>query len=155
MTIEEALGRERLRALRLDAPVTVPSGTPLSEGLRVMRDAGGAAVLVVADGRTIGIFTERDVLNKLFPGCVDDSLPIDRFMTPDPASLTLDATLGEAVRLMTEHGYRNVPLKDRDGNSAGLVSARDVVQYVAEHFPAEVANLPPRLRQGFATKEGA
>jgi CBS domain-containing protein len=155
MTIEEALRRERLRALRLDKPVSVPSGTSLNEALRAMREAGGAALLVQKDGRTIGIFTERDVLNKLFPGTVDDRLPIDRFMTPDPASLTLEATLGEAVRLMTEHGYRNVPLKDREGNSAGLVSARDVVEYVAEHFPAEVANLPPGLSQEFATKEGA
>jgi CBS domain-containing protein len=155
MTIEEALRRERLRALRLNAPVSVVSGTLLREGLRAMREAGGAALLILKDGKTIGIFTERDVLNKLFPGSVDVSQPIDRFMTPDPAGLTLDATLGEAVRLMTEHGYRNVPLRDRDGNSAGLLSARDVVQYVAEHFPAEVANLPPGLSQPFATKEGA
>jgi len=155
MTIEEALRRERLQALRLAPAVSVASGTPLREGLRAMREAGGGALLILRDGKTIGIFTERDVLNKLFPGSVDVSLPIDRFMTPDPAGLTLDATLGEAVRLMTEHGYRNVPLQDRDGNSAGLLSARDVVQYVAEHFPAEVANLPPGLRQRFATKEGA
>ena len=155
MTIEEALRRERLRTLRLEPPVSVPSGASLGEALRVMREAGGAAVLILKEGRTIGLFTERDVLNKLFPGTVDDRLPIDRFMTPDPASLTLDATLGEAVRLMTEHGYRNVPLVDQEGRSAGLLSARDVVQYVAEHFPTEVANLPPRLRQKFATKEGA
>jgi len=42
MTIEEALRRERLRALRLEPPVTVPSGTPLGQGLRAMREAGGA-----------------------------------------------------------------------------------------------------------------
>ena len=155
MTIEEALRRERLRALRLDKPVSVASGASLGEALRAMREAGGAALLIQKDGRTIGIFTERDVLNKLFPGAVDDRLPIDRFMTPDPASLTLDATLGEAVRLMTEHGYRNVPLCDQEGKSAGLLSARNVVEYVAEHFPAEVANLPPGLNQRFATKEGA
>lgn len=155
MTIEEALRRERLRALHLAPPVSVASGTPLREGLRAMREAGGAALLVLRDGKTVGIFTERDVLNKLFPGSVDVSQPIDHFMTRDPAGLTLDATLGEAVRLMTEHGYRNVPLRDREGNSAGLLSARDVVQYVAEHFPAEVANLPPGLRQPFSTKEGA
>ena len=155
MTIEEALRRERLRTLRLDEPVSVPSGTSLSDALGAMRDAGGAAVLIQKEGRPIGIFTERDVLNKLFPGAVDDRLPIDRFMTADPASLTLDATLGDAVRLMTERGYRNVPLVDQDGRSAGLLSARDVVQYVAEHFPAEVANLPPGLTQSFVTKEGA
>jgi CBS domain-containing protein len=155
MMIEQALRQERLRNLALPAPVSVPSGSTLAETLGAMRAAGGAAVLVCRAGRAVGIFTERDVLNKLFPGPVDEAQPVDRFMTPDPESLSLDATLGEAVRLMTEHGYRNVPLVDAEGRSAGMISARDLVDYIAGHFPTEVANLPPNLEQEFHTPEGA
>jgi CBS domain-containing protein len=155
MTIDQALRRERLGNLPLPEAVSVPSGTSLMDTLRAMRAAGGAAVLVCRAGRVVGIFTERDVLNKVFPGPVDESLPIDRFMTADPESLTLDAALGEAVRLMTEHGYRNVPLVDAQGHAAGIIAARDVIQYVAEHFPTEVANLPPSLEQEFRAPEGA
>ena len=155
MDIEEALRWERLRNLNLPQPASVTSGTSLGETLRVMRASGGGAVLVCRANRIVGIFTERDVLNKVVPGPVDESKSIDGFMTAQPAVLTLDATLGEAVRLMTEHGYRNVPLVDADGACAGMIAARDIVQYVAEHFPTEVANLPPSLEQEFSTKEGA
>jgi len=153
--IEDALRWERLGSLDLPQPASVTSGTSLGETLSVMRASGGGAVLVCRDGRIVGIFTERDVLNKVFPGPVDESQPIDALMTARPAVLTLEATIGEAVRLMTEHGYRNVPLVDADGACAGMIAARDIVQYVAEHFPTEVANLPPSLEQEFSTKEGA
>ena len=155
MGIEEALRAERLRSLALPEPATVPTGTTLKETLRVMRACGRGAVLIARAGRVIGIFTERDVLNKVFPGPVDGGQPIDGLMTAKPASLTPDATLGDAVRLMTEHGYRNIPLVDAEGRPAGMIAARDIVQYVAEHFPTEVANLPPSLEQQYRTKEGA
>jgi len=155
MTIEQALRQEKLGNLPRPEPVNVPSGTSLAEALQVMRAAGGAAVLVCRGARAIGIFTERDVLNKLFTAPVDDSQAVDRFMTAGPASLPLDAPLGEAVRLMTEKGYRNVPLVDREGNSAGMIAARDIVLYVAEHFPTEVANLPPSMEQEYHSSEGA
>jgi len=153
--IEEALRWERLRSLVLPVPASVPSGTSLRDTLQVMRASGGGAILVCRAGSVVGIFTERDVLNKLFPGPVDEGQPIDGLMTARPKSLTPDATLGEAVRLMTQHGYRNIPLVDTEGKSAGMIAARDIVQYVAEHFPTEVANLPPNLEQEFSTKEGA
>jgi len=56
---------------------------------------------------------------------------------------------------MTERGYRHIPLLDERGRRAGMIAARDVVNYVAEHFPAEVVNLPPRLDQVFKTPGGA
>jgi hypothetical protein len=36
-----------------------------------------------------------------------------------------------------------------------MIAVRDIVHYVAEHFPEEVVNLPPRLHQTFKTPEGA
>ena len=155
MTIEEALRREHLKTLSLPEPISVPSGASLRDALGAMRGGGVGAVLVSRDGKVIGIFTERDVLNKLFAGPVDEGQPIDRFMTSNPKVLTLDASLAEAVRLMTEHGYRNIPLVDGQGRMAGMVAARDIVQYIAEHFPTEVANLPPSHEQDFKTPEGA
>ena len=95
------------------------------------------------------------LLDKLIGRGVSESEPVDRFMTRDPACLGPSASLGEAVRLMTEGGYRHIPLLDDRGRRAGLIAARDIVNYVAEHFPAEVVNLPPRLDQVFKTAEGA
>ncbi len=155
MTIEEALRKERLGSLPISNPACVAAGTSLEETLRLMRDEGVGCVLVCDGERLVGIFTERDVLNKLFGAEVDHRDPVDRYMTPDPAVLSLDDSLGDAVRMMTERGYRHIPLRDRLGRRAGMIAARDIVHYVAEHFPAEVVNLPPSLHQHFTTPEGA
>ena len=155
MTIEQALRQEHLGNLPLSKPTSVPPGTSLETTLRLMREQGVGCVLVCEGERLVGIFTERDVLNKLIGNGVSEKETVDRFMTALPASLTPRHTLGDAVRLMTEHGYRHIPLLDERGQRAGLVAARDIVNYIAEHFPAEVVNLPPRLHQVFNTPEGA
>jgi CBS domain-containing protein len=155
MTVEEALRDERLGSLPLAAPVSVSRGTSLEETLRLMRDEGAGCVLVCEDDRPVGIFTERDVLNKLIGRGVNEREAVDRYMTPDPACLTPSHTLGDAVRMMTGRGYRHIPLLDERGRKSGLVAARDIVNYIAQHFPAEVMNLPPRLHQKFNTPDGA
>jgi CBS domain-containing protein len=155
MTIEETLRRERLGALPLSRPTCVPIGTSLEQALRVMRPEGIGAVLICDGDRLVGIFTERDVLFKLFGAKVDLQQPIDGFMTRNPRVLSTEDTLEDAVRLMTESGYRNIPLEDRRGGRAGMLTTRGILRYVAEHFPAEVVNLPTDPDQPFAAPEGA
>jgi CBS domain-containing protein len=154
MTVEETLKKELIRRLPRSHPACVRPGTSLMDTLRIMREEGAGAVLVCDGSKLVGIFTERDVLNKLFGAPVDDNLPIDRLMTPDPQVLRLDDPLGKAVRLMTERGYRHVPLVDENGARAGMIAARDIITYIAEHYPAEVVNLPPSPEQEFTTPEG-
>jgi CBS domain-containing protein len=155
MTIEEALRDERLRNLPVSNPTCVPMGTDLAETLRLMKKDDVGCVLVCDGERLRGIFTERDVLNKVIGAGVSEAEPIERYMTPDPEVLKEDDSLGDAVRLMTEHGYRHIPLVDKAGMRLGMIAVRDIVHYVAEHFPEEVVNLPPRLHQTFKTPEGA
>ncbi len=155
MTIEEALRDERLGNLPVSNPTCIPIGTNLEETLRVMKGDGVGCVLICDGEKLRGIFTERDVLNKLIGTNVNHADPIERYMTPDPEVLSEDDRLGDAVRLMTERGYRHVPLVDKAGLRMGMIAVRDIVKYVAEHFPEEVVNLPPRLHQTFNTPEGA
>jgi CBS domain-containing protein len=128
--------------------------TSLDETLRVMQPEGIGAVLVCDGEKLVGIFTERDVLFKLFGDKVDFQQPIEKFMTRDPKVLSTEDTLGDAVQLMTESGYRNIPLQDEQGRRAGMITTREIIKYVAEHFPAEVVNLPPP-DQTFQAPEGA
>jgi hypothetical protein len=55
---------------------------------------------------------------------------------------------------MTGGGYRHVPILNPDRTIAGLVSVRDIVNFIAEHFPEEVYNHPPVLHQQIETQEG-
>ena len=100
--------------------------------------------------------TERDVLMKVVARDVDYEQPVDRFMTPDPRTLTPDRTIGEAISLMNDEGFRNIPIIDKKtGEAISLFRVRDVIFHLAEAFPEHVLNLPPQPNQKLKTAEGA
>ena len=76
-------------------------------------------------------------------------------MTTDPRTLDLDQTIGDAIDLMQTGRYRNVPLVDGDGQLVGVVRQQDIIKYLAEAFPEELLNLPPRPHQRMEQPEGA
>jgi CBS domain-containing protein len=154
-TVEETLRVEPIRSLRLTDPARVTPGTSLADTIRAMRGKPCGCALVCEGGRAVGIFTERDVLNKILGSEVDYDDPIRSFMTPDPRTLRPQDSIGAALKLMTEQNYRHIPLADEQGREAGMVCAQNIVEFIAEHFPAEVVNLPPRLHQVMRKPEGA
>jgi CBS domain-containing protein len=102
------------------------------------------ALLVTRAGRLTGIFTERDVLNKIAGRGLDFStIVVKTYMTPDPETLGLDDMIAYALNMMSVGGYRHVPLVDGDHRPVGMVSVRDVVEMIVENFPKDVLNLPP------------
>lgn len=114
------------------------------------------AVLVCAGRHPIGIMTERDVLMKVVRRDVDYEEPVDKFMTPNPRTLTADRTIGEAISLMNSEEFRNIPIVDpRTGEVTALFRVADIIHHLAESFPEYVLNLPPRPDQQMKTPEGA
>jgi len=148
------LRTEKARVLAHE-PGTVPAGATLGDALAVMRGHGGDAVLVLDGKRLVGILTERDVLNRVLGSSADESRPVDEFMTSSPRTLDAEATLIEAMQQMEQGHFRNVPLVDGDGTVVGILRQLDLLEYVAEAFPQEILNLPPRPHQLMDQPEGA
>jgi len=149
------LRTEKARALARPDPATVTPQMALREALAQMREHGGDAILVKENGRIAGILTERDVLTRVFGGQVDEARPVSDFMTSDPHTLSADASLLEALQAMESGHYRNVPLVEQDGTVVGLLRQQDVIEFIAEAFPQEILNLPPRPHQLMDQPEGA
>jgi CBS domain-containing protein len=149
------LRTEKARVLARPEPHTVQPGTSLSEALAHMRAGHGDAVLVSDGGHLVGILTERDVLTRVLARAVDQARPIHEFMTATPRTLPAGATLIEAMRVMEGGHYRNLPLVDEAGRIVGLLRQQDLLEYVAEAFPQEILNLPPRPHQFMEEPEGA
>ena len=149
------LRTEQVRVVAQPSPRTVPSGTALREALRHMRAGRGDALLVLHGQRPAGIFTERDLLTRVLGQAVDDSRPVDEFMTAELQTLPAHASLLEAMRTMERGAYRNVPIVDDSGALVGLLRQLDVLEYIAEAFPQEILNLPPRPHQLMEAPEGA
>lgn len=153
-SIEEILQDVRIDDIKLRPAVRATQLTPLSEIYGLLEVSRHGAILV-CDGETVcGIFTERDVLYRTALEDLDPATPIGELMTRDPVTLGRRARVAEAVRVMTEHGYRHVPLVDDAGNYKGLLASRDVLRFIADHFPEALLNLPPRLHQTLLTPEG-
>ncbi len=153
-TIEEALREVRISELRLEVGGAVSPDTPLAEVYEVL-DRQRCNAVVVCDGDSvIGIFTQRDILYRTALEAPDPATPIAELMTPEPFKLRLDQRVADAIHAMTVHGYRTVPLVDGRGRWLGLLSSRNVLRYIAAHFPEAVLNLPPRLNQQLPSAEG-
>jgi CBS domain-containing protein len=152
-----SLTEERLRVLSRRQPVTVLPGTSLAECLRAIQRTGtGDSVFVcAADGRLVGVLTERDMFGRIVAGHVDLTQPVESLMTRQPNTLDLDQTIRDAIVLMQTGRYRNVPVVDADGRLVGVVRQADVIKYLAESFPEELLNLPPRPHQRMKEPEGA
>ena len=148
--------RERVSALGRREPATVHPASSLADSIAAMQAGETRSVLVTdADGRLLGVFTERDVLLRVLGREADPTAPIARFMTENPHSVRLDSSLGDAIEVMERNGFNGLPVVDDDGRVAGHLDARDVLEYIAEAFPQEVLNLPPRPHQLLEQPEGA
>ena len=150
---------ERLQVVGRKAPVTVPAGTSLADCLEAIRRTGTGDSVFVVDpgGRLLGVLTERDIFGRLVGGDVppiDLAEPVETLMTTKPHHLHLEGTVREAIELMQTGRYRNVPLLDDDDTLHGVIRPQEVLKYLAESFPEELLNLPPRPHQLMDRPEG-
>ena len=150
------LTEERLRVLTRRQPVTVAPGTTLAECIRAIQRTGTGDSVFVCDGqgRLTGVLTERDIFGRLVGGQVNLALPVDGLMTTEPRTLDFDDTIRDAIVLMRTGRYRNVPIVDDTGRLVGVVRQSDIIKYLAESFPEELLNLPPRPHQRMRAAEG-
>jgi len=146
-TLSEEVLKEPIRRLEPRPPVALPPDATVAEAVTAMNDSRTGCVLVVERERLAGIFTERDIVRRICAGGEAlDTLRLGDFMTSTPDTLELDDPIAFALNRMSVGGYRHIPLVDQTGRPVGIVSVRDVVRFLVDHFPKRVYNLPPTPR---------
>jgi len=154
MQIEQRVKIVEVVALGMDPPVVLDAATPLRDVLRRMRDEKSGCALLTRNDRLAGIFTERDVVARVIGTAGALEQPVADWMTPDPDRVTQSDPIRKAIRLMRRGGFRNVPIVDEAGGVVGCVRHKDIVNYLAEHYPEQVLNLPPDPEQIALEREG-
>ena len=144
---------DKVSLMETDDYVCLEPSDPLSKAVEVMKQDEGGCAIVCDQGKVVGIFTQRDVLTKIIGESVDMNDPVSKWMSPVVATLSPDATIGDAVAMMTDKSYRNIPLV-KDGQLAGSISVFDVISYLAESYPKETMNLPPNIDQVMDSEHG-
>ncbi len=118
--------------------LTASPETTVREAARLMAERKVGAVLVIGDrDDLVGIFTERDaVFRVMAPGRDPQATRLAEVMTPSPQTVDPRKSLGYALLLMQENGFRHVPVVE-DGKVLGIVSARSALDPDMEEFAAE------------------
>lgn len=114
--------------------VTSGPGASVSDAAKLMRNKNLGALLVVSDGRLVGIFTERDALYRVLArGLNPDETTLRDVMTVDPVTLGPERTYGHALLVMHENGFRHIPVVE-DGAVIGIISSRNAMDPDMEEF---------------------
>ncbi len=154
--LDSALLRETLRNALSNRGLVLDEETSLAEVIRLMREQRQGCALVTRERRLYGIFTERDVLMKVVGTRIDlERTPVRSFATKNPVTLPAEASVAYALNRMLSDGFRHVPLVDENGCPAGVVSMRDIIEYLGGFFNKDVLNLPPEPIVSFSRREGA
>jgi CBS domain-containing protein len=140
----QALADARVGDLAPRPHAKVDADAAMWKVVEQMTAKGRGAVLVEDDGALVGIFTERDLLNRVdHTDPLWSHLTVRDVMTPHPMVVRGDDSLTEALRRMTQGHRRHLPIVDERGKVLGLISVRDILSFVADKFPEEMVNLPP------------
>ncbi|HMR30284.1 MAG TPA: CBS domain-containing protein [Geminicoccaceae bacterium] len=116
-TVGQSLSRSEILRIGPEASV--------GEAARLMTEHACGCVLVMADDRLLGIFTERDALRQVLAADRPPSTPVSEVMVADPDTVDAATPVAEALRMMDEFHYWHLPVL-KDGAVIGVVSLRDL-----------------------------
>ena len=129
---ERSLMEETVATLRPRKAVTLPETARVGEAIQSMLACDiGAVLIVAADGRLVGIFSERDLLTKVASEADYAAKPVRQFMTPNPETVCETNTLAFVLHKLDGGGYRHLPVL-RDGLPVGMISVRDMLRHITK-----------------------
>ena len=136
-------------------PISMSPEHTVEKAIQQMNDRGVGCVLVTENKKLVGIFTERDVLKKVAGRVDGKNTKLRDVMTPKVEGLQADDSIAYVLNTMHVGGYRHVPIMDEHGVPIAVLSVKDIVGFIIEHFPEDVVNLPPRPMRTTTQREGA
>lgn len=118
--------------------LTAPSSMTVSEAARLMKQRNGGALMVVDDGKLVGMFTERDALFRVLAAGLDGkTTTLGTVMTAKPQTISPDRSFAHALGFMREGRFRILPVVE-DGRPIGVISVRDALGPELEAFVYEL-----------------
>ncbi|MCX7249542.1 MAG: CBS domain-containing protein [Burkholderiales bacterium] len=114
--------------------LTAAPDQTVSDASSMMQTRNVGAVLVIADGKLMGIFTERDAVFRVIAKGLDPTTTrLAGVMTVEPITLSPEKSYGHALLLMQENGFRHVPVV-QNGVPIGIISSRNAMDPEMEQF---------------------
>jgi acetoin utilization protein AcuB len=124
--------------------LTITPDTTLPEAHRLMTQNQVRRLPVMKDGRLIGIVTRGDVRGAEPSGATSlsiwelnyliSNLKVEQIMTRKPITVSEDATIGEAARLMMEKKVSGLPVVGSGGKIVGIITESDIFRLIVDKW---------------------
>lgn len=113
----------------------------VTDCVRAMTTEKVGALMIMEGDRLLGIFTERDALNKVLAAGLDPrTTKISEVMTRDPVCIPPTTTVRDAMRVVTQRRFRHLPIME-NGKVLALVSSGDLTHWLVKDQIGEVQEL--------------
>ena len=113
---------------------SVDAGQTVLEAARFMMEHNIGALPVLRNGELAGIFSERDLMNRVVAaGRTPGLTAVSEVMTPNPRAVNLDESIEECLFIMHEFGFRHLCIVEGK-ELKGLVSLRDILMQQASEL---------------------
>ncbi len=134
--VERVLMEDHLSNLKPKQAICVNENATVLQAIQKMNEIRAGSVCVENDAHEMsGILTERDILMRVMGKYADlTKVSVKEVMTADPECLEEEDTLAYALHQMSVKRYRHIPVLRAD-QAPGIITARDVLQYLAKLFP--------------------
>ena len=141
--VAEVTRVKRSEGILIEQPVTITPDRIVREASQLMRQHGIGGLLVVNDGKLVGILTSRDLR---FEENLDVS--VEKAMTKDLVTAPVGTTIEDAKRMLKEHKIEKLPIVDKEMRVRGLITGKDIIK--RHQFPQASKDSKGRLRVGAA-----
>jgi CBS domain-containing protein len=119
------------------------------DAIAMMADKGIGALLIIANGQLVGIFSERDYARKIIlQGRSSKNTKVREIMTGSPVTVTPDHTVDECMRIITHHRVRHLPVMDGD-RLIGVISIGDLVNAIIAAQAQTIDHLRTYITGGY------
>lgn len=132
--LEEALAEQPVSHIQHQPHASIRPDQTVAEAIQCLASQQVACLLVEQEGQLLGVFTNRDVLNKvaLEPECL--SLPVSDVMTKHPVYVYEDDPTAAALCVMAVCGHRHVPVVDVHETVVGIVTPQRITEFLLGYF---------------------
>lgn len=137
---EEVRKVKRWSGIRIEDPITLSPSHRVCDAMQVMKrnDIGGI-IVVDEEKRVLGLVSRRDIIFER------EERKLGEIMTRKAELITAspDISVDDASEILRKHRLEKLPLVDREGKLAGLITAKDIVK--RREFPYAAKDAKGRL----------
>jgi len=132
--VEQGIAGHPISVLCPREAICVDPESSVREVIAVMAEKKTGCVLIEESANLIGVFSERDILNKVALDEANLDHPVVEFMTPSPVTATKKDSIGFVLQTMDLGGYRHLPIVNSANIAVGIISSRDILRFLAVKY---------------------